>query len=173
MIGVFVCSNCEVSNQQGLPPISPTPSTTPIPVTGYSFNLIQLPNNYPSSGNTIINSTPPTQTGSTNPNELNLNQRGIFFNSIDSDGIDRTSYFSQFTGQSVTITMSQTGSTAIYSGNSNAFQSWSGNTGSSTGTTGSGFVFGAGIMKEVGICTLGNVVGTADDINFRPGITWY
>ncbi len=37
----------------------------------------------------------------------------------------------------------------------------------------SGFVFGAGMMKEVGICTLGNVVGTADDINFLPGITWY
>jgi hypothetical protein len=36
-----------------------------------------------------------------------------------------------------------------------------------------GLVFGAGMMKDVGICTLGNVVGTADDINFRPGMTWY
>jgi hypothetical protein len=28
-LSIIGCSNCEVSNQQGLPPISPTPSTTP------------------------------------------------------------------------------------------------------------------------------------------------
>jgi outer membrane biosynthesis protein TonB len=81
----------------------------------------------------------------TNPNLMETLSRGIYFNSIDSDGIDRTSYFSGFTGQSVTITMSQTGSTAIYSGSTNAFQSWSGGTGTPPGVPGTGFVFGTGI----------------------------
>jgi hypothetical protein len=71
--------------------------------------------------------------------------RAIYFNSIDSDGIDRTSYFSQFTGQSITITMTQTGSTAIYSGDTNAFKYWSANTGTPPGVAGDGFVFGTGI----------------------------
>jgi len=35
-----------------------------------------------------------------------------------------------------------------------------------------GFVFaGGGIIKDVGICTFGKEVGTADDINLRPGMT--
>ena len=127
------------------PTNTPTPSVTPTPVTGYPFNLVVLPYNFPTTGNTIMNNTAPAQTGTTNPNELTLNGRGIYFNSIDSDGIDRESYFSQFTGQSVTITMSQTGSTAIYSGDSMAFQYWSGNTGTPPGVAGDGFVFGKGI----------------------------
>jgi hypothetical protein len=129
------------------PTNTPTPSTSPIPVTGYSFNLIQEPYNYPSSGNTIMNSTSPSQTGSTNPNELTITSRGIYWSNIDSDGVDRSSYFSQFTGESVTLTISQTGSTAIYSGDTNAFQSWSGNTGGSPFIPGNGFVFGTGIAQ--------------------------
>jgi hypothetical protein len=131
------------------PTNTPTPSTSPVPVTGYGYNLIALPYNYPSTGNTIMNSTAPTQTGSTNPNELtNITNRGIYFNAIDQDGIDRTSYFSQFTGQSITITISQTGSTAIYSGDSKAFQSWSGGTGDpGSPIPGKGFVFGYGITQ--------------------------
>ena len=156
------------------PTNTPTPSTTPIPVTGYSFNLIQLPYNYPSSGNTIINSTPPTQTGSTNPNELNLNQRGIFFNSIDSDGIDRTSYFSQFTGQSVTITMTQTGSTAIYSGDTQAFKYWSGNTGEIPGVPGTGFVFGTNVSVPGLTAGTGNaVIIQSASTNWVSGQTVY
>jgi cell division septation protein DedD len=126
---------------------TPTPSTSPIPVTGYGFNLIVLPYFFPVTGNTIMTNQAVPGSGTTNPNLMATNTNGIYFNSLDVNGIDRTSYFSQFTGQSVTITMSQTGSTAIYSGNSNAFQSWSGPTGSNTGTTGSGFVFGTGISQ--------------------------
>jgi hypothetical protein len=126
---------------------TPTPSTSPIPVTGYGFNLIVLPYFFPVTGNTIMTNQAVPGTGTTNPNLMATSTNGIYFNSLDVNGIDRTSYFSQFTGQSVTITMSQTGSTAIYSGNSNAFQSWSGPTGSNTGTTGSGFVFGTGISQ--------------------------
>jgi hypothetical protein len=140
------------------PTNTPTPSTSPIPVTGYSFNLVVLPYNYPTTGTTIINNTPPTQTGSTNPNELNLNQRGIFFNSIDSDGIDRTSYFSQFTGQSITITMTQTGSTAIYSGDTGSFKYWSGNTGESPFVPGDGFVFGTNVSVPGLTAGTGNAI---------------
>jgi hypothetical protein len=126
------------------PTNTPTPSVTPEPVTGYSFNLIILPYNFPTTGNTIMNQGA-IQTGTTNPNELTINGRGIYFNSIDSNGIDRESYFSQFTGQSITITMSQTGSTAIYSGDTNAFKYWSANTGTPPGVPGDGFVFGTAV----------------------------
>jgi len=136
-----------VTNTQ-TPTNTPTPSTSPIPVTGYGYNLVVLPYNYPSTGNTIMNNPPTNVTGSTNPNLLNVNGRGLFFNAIDMDGVDRTSYFSQFTGQSINITISQIGSTAIYSGDSKAFQSWSGTTGAiPPGTPGKGFVFGAGISQ--------------------------
>ena len=126
--------------------ITPTPTTSPIPVTGYSFNLVILPYNFPTTGNTIMNQGA-IQTGTTNPNLLTTSGRGIYFNAIDSNGIDRQSYFSQFTNQSVTITMSQAGSTAIYSGDTNAFKYWSANTGTPPGVVGDGFVFGT----EVGV----------------------
>jgi hypothetical protein len=95
------------------PTNTPTPTTSPIPVTGYAFNLVALPYNFPSSGNTIMNSAGGITSGSTNPNVLATGSRGLYWNSIDTDGVDRTNYFSGFTGQSITITMSQTGSTAI------------------------------------------------------------
>jgi len=156
------------------PTNTPTPTTSPIPVTGYSFNLVVLPYNYPTTGNTIINSTSPTQTGSTNPNELNLNQRGIFFNSVDSDGIDRRSYFSQFTGQSITITMTQTGSTAIYSGDTQAFKYWSGNTGAPPGVAGDGFVFGTNINVPGLTAGTGNaVIIQSASTNWVSGQTVY
>jgi hypothetical protein len=113
------------------------------PVTGYGFNLIALPYNFPTSGNTIMtdnNSGIPS--GTTNPNLfVGPGQDGIYWSSVDIDGINRDDYFSQFTGQSVTFTISQNGSTAIYSGDSNSFQSWS-------FTGGSGYVFGYGIQQE-------------------------
>jgi hypothetical protein len=138
------------------PTVTPTPTTSPIPVTGYGFNLIVLPYNFPATGNTIMNQGA-VQTGTTNPNELTISGRGIYFNSIDSDGIDRTSYFSQFTGQSITITMTQTGSTAIYSGDTNAFKYWSATTGTPPGVAGDGFVFGT----QVGVPPLGTPSGNA------------
>ena len=130
------------------PTLTPTPSTTPSPVTGYSFNLVVLPYNYPSSGNTIMVDQAVSGTGTTNPNVFATTNNGIYFNAIDTDGIDRTSYFATFTGQSITLTISQTGSTAIYSGDTNAFQSWSGLTGvNPPGTPGKGFSFGYGIAQ--------------------------
>ena len=142
------CDSCEASlvtptptttsTPTNTPTVTPTPSTSPIPVTGYSFNLVALPYNFPSSGNTIMNGAGGATSGTTNPNVLATGSRGLYWNSIDSNGIDRTSYFSQFTGQSVTITMTQTGSTAIYSGDSQSLKSWS-------QSPSTGFVFGSAI----------------------------
>jgi len=132
------------------PTLTPTPSTSPVPVTGYSFNLVALPYNFPSSGNTIMNGAGGATSGTTDPNVLATGSRGIYWNSIDSDGIDRTDYFSGFTGQSITITMSQTGSTAIYSGDTNSLKTW-------TSSPNNGFVFGAGI----GVPPVGTPSGTA------------
>jgi Concanavalin A-like lectin/glucanases superfamily len=130
---------------------TPTPSVTPEPITGYSFNLVALPYNFPSSGNTIMNGAGGATSGTTEPNVLATGSRGLYWNSIDSDGVDRTNYFSTFTGQSVTITMSQTGSTAIYSGDTESLKTWT-----AVGP-GTGFVFGAGI----GVPPAGIPSGTA------------
>jgi hypothetical protein len=137
---------------------TPTPSVTPQPVTGYSFNLIDLPYNFPLSGNSIMNNAPGFTSGSTNPNVLATGSRGLYWNSYDSNGVDRTSYFSQFTGQSITITMSQTGSTAIYSGDSQSLKYWSGNAGNPPGTPSNGFVFGASIQVPPLTGVTGNAV---------------
>ncbi len=155
------------------PTITPTPTTSPIPVTGYGFNLIVLPYNFPTTGNTIMNQGA-VQTGTTNPNELTISGRGIYFNSIDSDGIDRTSYFSQFTGQSITITMTQTGSTAIYSGDTNAFKYWSATTGTPPGVAGDGFVFGTQVGVPPSNTPSGNaVLIQSATTNFVTGQTVY
>jgi len=55
-----------------------------------------------------MNNTGGLNTGSTEINVLATGGRGFYFNSFDTDGIDRTSYYSTFTGQSVTITFNQT-----------------------------------------------------------------
>ena len=85
-----------------------------------------------------MNNVSGVTSGATTINELGNASRGFYFNSIDINGIDRTSYFSSFTGQNVTITFTQNGNTAIYSGDTNSFKNWS-----QSGET--GFVFGTGI----------------------------
>lgn len=139
------------------PTNTPTPSTTSIPVTGYGYNLIALPYNFPASGNSIMNAQNPSQTGTTLINELNLNQRGFYFNSFDNLGVDRTSHYSQFTGQSVTITFTQNGDSAIYSGDSSSLRFWSGNTGNpASPIPGTGFAFGTQVNLPSG--TAGNAI---------------
>lgn len=137
---------------------TPTPSVTPEPVTGYSFNLVAIPYNFPAVGNSIMNNSGGITSGSTNPNVLATGGRGFYFNAIDSSSVDRTNYYSTFTGQSVTITLSQTGNTAIYSGDTNSFKFWSGNTGVvPPGVPGTGFVFGA----NIGVPPVGTPSGNA------------
>jgi hypothetical protein len=120
------------------PTNTPTPSTTPIPVTGYGYNLVAIPYGFPESGNSIMNNPGDNTSGSTEINLLSTNGRGFYFNSIDSSSVDRTNYYSGFTGQSITITFSQTGNTAIYSGDTDSFKYWD-------TPLGTGFVFGTGI----------------------------
>jgi hypothetical protein len=69
--------------------------------------------------------------------------------------------------------MSQTGSTAIYSGSTNAFQNWSGATGSSSGTTGTGFVFGTGISTVPSGLTGTTVLIQSATTNWVTGQTVY
>jgi len=144
-------TNTQTTTNTQTQTLTPTPSVTPEPVTGYSFNLVALPYNFPSSGNTIMNGPGGATSGSTNPNALTTSGRGIYWNSIDTNGIDRTNYFSQFTGQSVTITMTQSGSTAIYSGDSQSLKSWS-------QSPSTGFVFGTSINVPPLTAATGNAV---------------
>jgi hypothetical protein len=123
------------------PTNTPTPSVTPIPVTGYGYNLVILPYNLPTSGNTIMTEQGIGESGTTDPNVFISTGNGIYFNSIDNTNTDRTDYFSGFTGQSVTITLTQNGDSAIYSGDTSAFQSW-------LFTGGTGFSFGYGIGQS-------------------------
>ena len=108
-------------------------------VLGYSFNLVDSPYNFPSSGNSIMNDPIGNVSGSTEINLLATTGRGFYFNKVDSESIDRISYYSGFTGHSVTITLTQNGSTAIYSGDTNSFKFWTTNYGDE------GFVFGTNI----------------------------
>ena len=121
------------------PTNTPTPSATPIPVTGYGYNLIATPYCFPELGNSIMNDPGGSGSGSTEINLLSSTGRGFYFNSFDSSSADTRNYFSGFTGQSVTITFSQTGNTAIYSGDTNSFKYWE------SSPTDNGFVFGTGI----------------------------
>jgi hypothetical protein len=103
------------------PTFTPTPSTSPVPVTGYGYNLVALPYNPPTSGNTIFPTfaNPSLNSGTTNPNTFNVN--GVYWNQIDNLGFDRTSYYSGMTGVSVTAYFTQNGDTSIYSGSTTAF----------------------------------------------------
>lgn len=109
-----------VTNTQ-TPTLTPTPSTSPIPVTGYGYNLVVLPYQPPTSGNTIFPTfaTPSLNSGTTNPNTFTTN--GVYWNTIDNLGFDRSSYYNGMTGVSVTAYFTQNGDTSIYSGSTTAF----------------------------------------------------
>ena len=101
--------------------------------------MIAEPYGFPELGNSIMNDPGGSGSGSTEINLLSSTGRGFYFNSFDSSSADTRNYFSGFTGQSVTITFSQTGNTAIYSGDTNSFKYWE------SSPTDNGFVFGTGI----------------------------
>ena len=134
------------------PTNTPTPSTSPVALTGYSFNLVALPYSFPSSGNSIMNSAGGITSGSTDINVLATGGRGFYLNSIDSESVNRTNYYSVFTGQSVTITFYQAGITAIYSGDTDSFKYWQ------ESPSNNGFVFGAGIGAPPTNVPSGNAV---------------
>ena len=126
--------------------------------TGYGFNLVALPYTFPSAGNSIMNESDGGATsGSNNPNLLATPSRGFYFSNIDNTSTDRSSYYSTFLGQNVTITLSQDGNSAVYTGNTGAFKEWT-----SAGTT--GYVFGTGI----GVPPSGTPSGTATLVQASP-----
>jgi hypothetical protein len=103
---------------------TPTPTASPMAITGYGYNLVVLPYEPPSSGNTIfplfsINFPPGEGTGTTNPNTFDIN--GVYWNEIDNLGSDRFGYYSGMTGTSVMAYFTQNGNTSIYSGSSTSF----------------------------------------------------
>lgn len=110
-----------MTNTPTITSTSVTPTPTPPPVTGYGYNLVVLPYNPPTSGNTIFPTfaSPGLNSGTTNPNTFTTN--GVYWNSIDNTSVDRSNYFSGLTGVSVTAYFTQNGDTAIYSGSTTAF----------------------------------------------------
>ena len=102
------------------PTFTPSPTPSPIAVTGYGYTLVVSPYNPPSSGNTIFpRFASGGISGTTNPNTFDVN--GVYWNIVDNLSVDRTSYYSGMTGNSVTVTFTQNGNTAIYSGTPTAF----------------------------------------------------
>jgi hypothetical protein len=102
------------------PTFTPSPTPSPIAVTGYGYTLVVSPYNPPSSGNTIFpRFASGGISGTTNPNTFDVN--GVYWNIVDNLSVNRTSYYSGITGNSVTVTFTQSGNTAIYSGTPTAF----------------------------------------------------
>lgn len=99
------------------PTLTPTPSSTPsVALTGYSYNLqcspAQMQNGdvflFSSAGNITYN-----------PNDI-LPNGIVAFNTIDTDGMDRTSYYSPITGNT-TLTLFQGSNVAVFDVSEGAF----------------------------------------------------
>jgi hypothetical protein len=100
------------------PTPNPTDTPTPTPTSGlcsgipYVLSSSMTP---PSSGASlwISNNVPPNASNLVNTLAIT---NPAYFNKIDNDGIDRTSYFGNAIGNTFTITFCQNGNSAIYSG---------------------------------------------------------
>jgi hypothetical protein len=115
----YFADDCITPTPTITPSVTPSVTPSPVPTTGYGYNLVSTPYQVPTSGNTIIsNNNGGGVSGSTNPNSFNDGPQieGIYWNTIDKDGVDRDSYYSSFVGNCVRLTISQNGSTAIYDG---------------------------------------------------------
>jgi hypothetical protein len=100
-------------------PATSTPTPTPTPTTVGSCSGIPyvLSNSLtpPSSGGSlwISNGNPPVASNLVNTLAV---ANPSYFNKIDNNGTDRTTYFGNATGSTFTITFCQNGNSAIYSG---------------------------------------------------------
>jgi hypothetical protein len=98
-----------------------TPTPTPTIITGFEYELVQLPYNRPSTGKAIFTEfdLPGHFTGSTDANDIA--DSGMYWDFIDHYGIDRYYYYSGMTTNGdILFSLSQSGNTAIYSGNSSS-----------------------------------------------------
>ena len=94
----------------------PTPTPTPTPSAGGNvpYNLSNVYQS-PFTGNTVWLGSAPYSTNNL-VNTLGTTAAPIFFNQIDANGVDRTTYFGAATGKTFTLTFTQNGNSAIYSG---------------------------------------------------------
>lgn len=91
-----------------------------VPLSGaFAYNLVTLPYQPPTAGNIIFpnfsNQSGPTNEGLLNPNTFVNN--AVWWNKVDSTSTDRSAAFNTLVGQTVTISFTQDGNTAIYSTN--------------------------------------------------------
>ena len=87
------------------------------PLSGaFAYNLVILPYEPPTTGNIIFPdfATNGNQ-GILNPNTFATN--AVWWNRVDSTNADRSSVFSTLIGQSITLSFTQNGNTAIYTTN--------------------------------------------------------
>lgn len=99
------------------PTLTPTPSSTPsVALTGYSYNLQCSPAQM-QNGDVFLFSSVGNITY--NPNDI-LPNGIVAFNTIDTDGIDRTSYYSPITGDT-TLTLFQGSNVAVFNVSEGAF----------------------------------------------------
>jgi hypothetical protein len=109
-----------VVSSTATPTPTPTETPTPTPTTvascsGKPYVLSNLLTT-PSSGESLwISSTMPA-TALNLVNILGTNSSVLYFNEIDNDGTDQTTYFGNAVGTSFTVTLCQNGNSAIYSG---------------------------------------------------------
>ncbi len=115
------------NNGQCCTPPTPTPTPTntitPTPTSsvcsGIPYNLSTIFDT-PISGDVLFADLI-IGDASNNPDGIN-EYGGVYFNVIDSNGTDQTSYFSDLIGNNFLLTLCQNNVTATYSGSSDAFQ---------------------------------------------------
>lgn len=88
--------------------------------SGGSYTLVVEPYDLPSSGNIIFPGfTIGIPSGITNPNTFN--EDAVYWNVVDSGGINREEYFLGLVNNPCVVYFTQNGDTAIYSGDANSF----------------------------------------------------
>lgn len=87
--------------------------------TGGGYELVILPYNPPAVGDVIFPNfaVGPTQ-GNTNPNIFATG--GVYWNAVDINSVNQSSYYNGLIGNSATISFTQNGNTAIYSASNTA-----------------------------------------------------
>jgi hypothetical protein len=97
-----------------------TGSTGGTGATGGAYELVIFPYNPPAAGKTIFpNFGVGATAGILNPNTFATG--GVYWNPIDVNSVDQTSYYNGMIGNAVTASFTQNGNTAIYSGSTGAF----------------------------------------------------
>jgi hypothetical protein len=88
--------------------------------TGGGYELVILPYNPPAAGKTIFPKFGVTgaTSGTLNPNGFATG--GVYWNAVDINSVDQTSYYNGLVGNSATISFTQNGNTAIYSATNTA-----------------------------------------------------